>query len=92
MSETRVHTIFGILFVLSFFGTEQIAKLLPTWNDPKVGLLSFVIGVLWLTMFFLGRAKPIVDEMKVVRDRLERIENRLQRLEDEQRDQATPKL
>lgn len=84
MSEARLHTVFGLLFVLSFVGSTQIEHLLPTWNDPKIGLLSFVVAVIWLTLFFIGRGSALLDELKVVRDRLERIEQKVRALEDEQ--------
>lgn len=84
MNEARLHTIFGVLFVLTFFGSEQVAKALPTWNDPKVGLLSFVVALIWLVLFFMHRGSALTDELKVVRDRLDRTEQRLRVLEDEQ--------
>ena len=83
MNEARLHTVFGVLFVLSVFLSEQLGKILPTWNDPKLSLLSFVVAVLWLVLFFMHRGSSLADEVKVLRDRLERAENRLRQLEDE---------
>lgn len=84
MSEARLHTLFGVLFVLSVFLSEQIEKVLPTWNDPKLGLLSFVVAILWLVLFFMSRGSTLGDEVKVLKDRVERMEQRVRSLEDEQ--------
>jgi hypothetical protein len=83
MKEARLHTVFGLLFVLSFFGSDQLQKLLPTWYDPKIGLISFVVALLWLTTFFLNLGKALLDEQRVLRDRVERLENKVAALEDE---------
>lgn len=83
MSEARFHTIFGLLFVLTFFGSDQLERHLPVWNDPKVGLLSFVVALIWLTLFFMYRGSALQEENRVMRDRIERTENRLSALEDE---------
>ncbi len=82
MSEARMHTVFGILFVVSFFGSDQLSKVLPEWNDPKVGLISLVIALIWLVVFFLARGGAMLDEFKVIRDRLERLERKLDALEE----------
>lgn len=83
MSEGRLHVVFGILFVVSFFGSDQLQKVLPTWNDPKVGLISFVIALIWLVAFFMQRGGALLDEIKVLRDRVERAESKLVALEDD---------
>jgi hypothetical protein len=84
MNEARLHTLFGVLFVLSVFLSEQVEKVLPTWNDPKLGLLSFVVAILWLVLFFMSRGSTLNDDVKVLKDRVERMEHRVRSLEDEQ--------
>lgn len=83
MSEARLHTVFGLLFVLSFFGSDQLKRIVPSWYDPKVGLLSLVVAVLWLTRFFLARGRALADENKVLRDRVERLEHKVEALRDQ---------
>lgn len=84
MSEGRMHAVFGVLFVLSFFVSDQARKMLPTWYDPQIGLLSLAIALLWLARFFLGRGKELAEQVMVLKDRLERVDRKIRALEDEQ--------
>ncbi len=83
MSETRLHTVFGLLFVASFFLSDQVTKALPTWREPQVGVLSLVVALLWVVVLFMKRGSALVDELKILRDRIERLERRHDALEDE---------
>ena len=47
MSNLKLHLLFALLFVGSFFVSEQFQKILRTWKDPKVGLLRLVIALTW---------------------------------------------
>lgn len=79
--ESIFHFVFGTLFVVSFLGSPKLEEWIA-WNDPKLGLLSFAIALIWLTAFFMQRGSALVDELKVHKDRIERLERRLRELED----------
>ena len=61
----------------------QLLKAMPAWRDPEIGLLSLVVALLWVVVFFMKRGSAMVDELKVLRDRVERLERKHDALEDE---------
>jgi len=83
MSDHRLHAVFGVLFILSFFVDDIARKALASWSDPTVGLLSLAVALIWLASFFLSRGKVLEEELKVMRDRLDRADRRIKALEDE---------
>ncbi len=83
MTDHRLHAVFGVLFILSFFLADVAKKALPSWSDPTVGVLSLAVALIWLTTFFLTRGKVLEDELVVLRDRLDRADRRIKALEDE---------
>lgn len=82
--ERLFHAILGSLFILSFLGSPKLAELLPGSHDPKLGLISFSIALIWLTAFFMQRGSALLDEIKVLRDRVGRLERRVRELEDDE--------
>ena len=84
MNERRMHAVFGFLFIASVFASDQLDRYVPAWKDPKVGLLSLLIALVWLVSFFVARGTALLDEIKILRDRVERLENKVRWLEDEQ--------
>lgn len=82
-TDTRLHLVFAVLFIGSFFLDEQMSKLLPTWSDPKVGLLSYVIGIFWMGSLILDRVRELQNKNRVLEDRIDRNKNKIRALEDE---------
>jgi len=81
--EARLHAIFALLFVMSFWIAKEGRSLLGTWNDPSIGLLNLGVAATWVVSFFLHRFKDMRDQILVLRDRMERAERKLRVLEDE---------
>ncbi len=79
----QLHLVFGLLFIGSIFLSRQAQKLLPTWNDPEIHLLSLAIAFLWLGTIFHRKVKALDDRCKVLKDRLERAEAKIDWLERE---------
>lgn len=85
LTETQFHTVMGVLLVGSLFLDEGARALLPTWNPPQIGLISFVLGLVWVGLFAAHRHTKAAERLLVAEDRLQRLENRLAALEDEER-------
>jgi len=81
-NEWFVHAVFALLFFSSGFYGDRIARLLPGWRDPKVGLLCVAIGLVWLLRYFLSVKKELSDEVLVLKDRVERAELHIRELEE----------
>ena len=85
ISETQFHLVMGIAVMGSLFLNRGIMAILPTWNPPQVGLISFVLGLVWVGLFAAHRVSLGKDAQRVADDRLGRLEKRLDALEDEAR-------
>ncbi len=77
----QLHLVFGLLFIGSIFLSSQAKKILPTWNDPEIHLLSLAVAFLWLGTIFQRKVKSLDDRCKVLKDRLERAQAKIDWLE-----------
>jgi hypothetical protein len=84
----QLHLVFGLLFIGSFFLSGQAKKVLPTWNDPEIHLLSLAVAFLWLGTIFQRKVKALDDRCKVLKDRLERAQAKIDWLEREQAEKS----
>ena len=82
LSESRFHLVMGIAVAGSLFLDRGITAILPTWNPPDVGLITLVLGLVWVGLFAAHRADECKDARRVVDDRLDRLKRRLDALED----------
>ncbi len=82
LSESRFHMVMGIAVAGSLFLDRGFTAILPTWNPPDVGLITLVLGLVWVGLFAAHRANEGRDFRTVVDDRLDRLERRLDALED----------
>jgi hypothetical protein len=85
LSETRFHMVMGVAMAGSLFLDRAIVAVLPTWNPPDVGLVTLVLGLIWVGAFAAHRARQYTDAQRVVEDRLDRLQRRVEALEDERR-------
>jgi len=84
----QLHLVFGLLFIGSIFLSGQAKKILPTWNDPEIHLLSLAVALLWLGTVFQRKIKALDDRCKVLKDRMERAESKIDWLEREKAEQS----
>ncbi len=82
LSESRFHLVMGIAVAGSLFLDRGFRAILPTWNPPDVGLVTLVLGLVWVGLFAAHRANEGRDVRTVVNDRLDRLQRRLDALED----------
>lgn len=85
LSENHFHLLMGALVVGSLFLDDAARRGLPTWTMPKIGLLTFALGLCWVALFAGYRMRNLHDRMKVLEDRLERVDRRADALEDVER-------
>ncbi len=83
----QLHLVFGLLFIGSIFLSNQAKKILPTWNDPEIHLLSLAVAFLWLGTIFQRKVKALDDRCKVLKDRLERANAKIDGLERDKAEQ-----
>lgn len=83
IGEQSFHTLMGALLLGSLFLDAAMRSLLPAWNPPQIGLVTFVLGLLWVALFAAYRMRNAGDDMRVLRDRLERAERKIEVLDRE---------
>lgn len=82
LSERTFHLLMGGLLFLSLVFDRVMRGVLPVWNAPQVGLLSLVLGLVWVGLFAAYRTRLLDDEIRILRDRAERAERKINALED----------
>ena len=85
LNENQFHAVMGVLLVGSLFLDQGARAILPTWNPPEVGLMTLVLGLVWVGLFAAHRVRKCGDRVLVAEDRLERLQRRLDAMEDEER-------
>lgn len=83
--ELVVHLVFAVLFFASAYYGEGLAERLPAWREPRAGVFTLVLGLVWIVWFFLRRIRELQDRQRVLEDRLDRAQRKLEALEDEDR-------
>ncbi|MBK8978961.1 MAG: hypothetical protein IPM29_23925 [Planctomycetes bacterium] len=85
MTERNFHLLMGGVFVASIVAEQALAALLPTWNPPRLGFVSIVVGLVWVGRYAAWRAELDAERRRVLEDRIERLEARQRELERELR-------
>jgi hypothetical protein len=84
--ELTVHLILGALFFASAWYGEELAQG-SLWRDPRIGVFTLAVGLVWVVWFFLRRIKELQDRQRILEDRIDRLQNKLEAVEDEQREE-----
>jgi hypothetical protein len=73
---------------------EQLAKRhLPQWTAPDVGIITFVLGLIWVALTAFHHNKASQQRLAVLESRLERLQQLTDALADDQRARRSlPKL
>ena len=92
LSERQFHMLMGALLLASTLPDRVMENALPAWDPPQVGLLTLVLGLIWVGLFAGYRGKNLEDRMRVMEDRLERAQNKIEALEVELEERRRPLL
>ena len=82
VNERSFHLLMGALLFASTFLDRIMRSALPAWNPPGVGLLSLVLGLVWVGLFAAYRTRLVDEQTRVLQDRAERAERKIAALED----------
>ncbi len=85
MHERNFHLLMGACLFASTFVDRAMRTVMPGWDPPAVGLLSLVLGLIWVGLFAAWRVRLADEQITVLKDRAERSERKLGALEDELR-------
>lgn len=84
-NDTAFHLRMAALLIASLF-LEHLARTnLPHWSSPQIGVITFVLGLVWVALLALHYARAQADRLRVLEDKLDRAAARLQAFEDDTR-------
>ncbi len=85
LPEPQFHLLMTALVLASLAVDQEMPKLLHDWNMPKVGLVTFTLGLCWIALFAAHRIANLHRRIEVLQDQLERTARRTDALEDDAR-------
>ena len=80
------HLVMGGLMLASIVIENALPDVLPAWRMPNVGLLTLVVGLVWIGRYAAWRAELDAERQRVLADRIARLERSQRVLEDELRE------
>lgn len=84
-NDTSFHLRMATLLVASLFLEHLAATRLTHWSAPQIGVITFVLGLAWVTLTGFHQSKDQADKVRVLEDRVERLQLQVEALEDELR-------
>ncbi|GDY00918.1 hypothetical protein LBMAG49_02470 [Planctomycetota bacterium] len=84
-NERPLHLVLATLLIASLFLDQEAGRFVSTWNMPKVGLLTFAIGMTWIGWFTTRRIHTAQQRLDVLAQQLEHSTQRTDALEDDLR-------
>ena len=83
--DTAFHLRMAALLIASLFLEHLAAAHLPNWSSPRIGVVTFVLGLLWVALAGFHHARGMQNRIRVLEDKLERLTAQAGALEDERR-------
>jgi hypothetical protein len=85
-NDTAFHMKMAALVIVSLFVEHNAPRWLPDWSAPQIGVITFVLGLAWVTLFAAHRAQATDDRVRVLEEKLERTTQLAETLADERRE------
>lgn len=84
-NDTNFHLRMAAFVVFALFLEHLAERNLPNWSSPRIGVLPFALGLLWVGLYAFHVASVLRAKVRVLEDRLDRLSTRTEVLEDDQR-------
>jgi hypothetical protein len=84
-NDTAFHLRMAALLIASMFLEHLAATRLAHWSSPRIGIITFVLGLAWVAMAAFHHAKATQDRVRVLEAKLERLAALTEALADDQR-------
>ncbi|MBK8096320.1 MAG: hypothetical protein IPK26_04390 [Planctomycetes bacterium] len=85
LDEKQFHAVMAFLVLGSLVLDEQVKRVLPVWDAPKVTIVTFALGLVWVGLFAAYRLRTLAQAITVLHERLDRLQRRADALEDDTR-------
>jgi len=84
-NDAAFHLRMAALVVLSMFGEQLAATHLPDWSSPRIGVITFVLGMLWVGLFAWQHGTALHDRIRTLQGQLDALTARTDALEEDRR-------
>jgi len=83
VGERTFHLAMTVLVLASTLLDGAMRHVLPTWNPPQLGMVTFALGLVWVALAAGYRVRKLEERLRVLDDRIERSERKIDRLDRE---------
>ncbi len=84
-NDTAFHLRMAALVVASLFLEHLADTRLPNWSSPRIGVVTFVLGLAWVALYAMHHGQAMKDRLRVLEDRCDRANQLAETLADELR-------
>jgi tryptophan 2,3-dioxygenase len=84
-NDTSFHLRMAALLIATLFLEHLARTKLPGFSSPQIGVVTFVLGLVWVALLAMHHARAHTDRLRVLEDKLDRALARLEAFEDTQR-------
>lgn len=85
LAEPQFHLLMTTLVIGSILLDQEASRFLPGWNMPRIGIVTFTLGLCWLALFAAHRIANLHAQITVLKEHVERLARRADVLEDDAR-------
>lgn len=84
-NDIAFHLRMAALLIASMFLEHLADTRLPNWSSPRIGVITFVLGLAWVAMAAFHHAKATQAKLRLLEDRLEQLDRLTEALVDDER-------
>ncbi len=84
-NDTAFHLRMAALVIGALFLEHLARTKIEHWSAPQIGVITFVLGLAWVTMAAFHHAKSTQDRMKVLEAKIDRLQALTDALADDKR-------
>jgi len=84
-NDLAFHLRMAAMVIFSMFLEHLAATRLPDWSSPRIGVITFVLGLIWVALFAWQHGNEQRERLRILERRLTELGERTDNLEDERR-------
>lgn len=84
-NDTAFHLRMAALLIASMFLEHLASTRLANWSSPRIGVVTFVLGLAWVALAAFHHAKTTQAKLRRLEDRLAQLDQLTETLVEDQR-------
>ncbi len=89
VNDTSFHLRMAALLVFALFLDHLASEHLSHWSSPRIGILPFAMGLVWVGLYAYHVCRTLRDRVRVLEDRVDRLTHRADAYEDHERERRS---